>query len=89
MCIKKGFILSFQSPSQGNVYLHFLYMLLYLRYLMDFEEEEEADEVVNLKYYSSLLEYSDRGPTYKVENSIEYCFFAKSINKRKCSNLTL
>jgi hypothetical protein len=56
---------------------------------MDFEEEEEADEVVNLKYYSSLLEYSDRGPTYKVENSIEYCFFAKSINKRKCSNLTL
>jgi hypothetical protein len=56
---------------------------------MDFEEEEEADEVVNLKYYSSLLEYSDRGPTYKVENSIEYFFFAKSINKRKCSNLTL
>jgi hypothetical protein len=27
---------------------------------MDFEEEEEADEVVNLKYYSSLLQYSDR-----------------------------
>jgi hypothetical protein len=44
------FIFSFESPSQGNVYLHLLYMLLYLRYLMDFEEEEEADEVVNLKY---------------------------------------
>jgi hypothetical protein len=56
---------------------------------MDFEdEEEEADEVVNLKYYSSLLEYSDRGPTYKVENSIGYCFFAISVNKKKC-NLTL
>jgi hypothetical protein len=51
---------------------------------MDFEEEEEdADEVVNLKYYSSLLEYSDRGSTYKVENSIGYCFFAKSVNKKK------